>query len=105
MNASRTTKKGAIPINTKPAMHRSPLFALLTAFVLLLIAGTTSAGTKAVRSANNGLQCIAGFVLIGIAPFLVVLDAFIFNSSRPQICMECNSGDYRLVCTCANPAE
>src|ERR1035441_8343009 len=53
MNASRTTKKGAIPINTKPAMHRSPLFALLTAFVLLLIAGTTSAGATYYSRANG----------------------------------------------------
>src|ERR1035437_1210718 len=43
MNASRTTMKGAISINTKPAMHRRPWFALLTALVLLLIASTTSA--------------------------------------------------------------
>src|ERR1039457_109065 len=53
MNASRTTKKGAIPINTKPAMYRRPLFALLTALVLLLIASTTSAATTYYSRANG----------------------------------------------------
>src|ERR1035441_3996248 len=43
MNASRTTTKGAIPINTKPAMHRKPFLTLFIALVPLMIALTGNA--------------------------------------------------------------
>src|ERR1035438_6636402 len=87
MNASRTTKRGAISINTKPAMYRRPLFALLTALVLLLIASTTSAAATYYSRANGDWNVnttwstTSGGSAVGAGIYPVAGDAVIIEHS------------------------